>query len=202
MRLRPCTFIAFAVAILFYTPAAAQSLAADVHFAVARWDVGIGPEPDYGVGGRLTWKPSPLIGLDADLTWYPTGFPGDTSISRKRFEGLFGATIGPRINGVRPFVKGSAGFLNVSPSGGAFACIAIFPPPISCILAGGKTLPAYELGGGVEIDMSSTLFLRGDVADRILRYPGPSLDASFEVQDAGYFEHGLRLTIGAGIRFK
>src|SRR5215204_3257293 len=106
-------FCAFAVAIVCCAaPAAAQSLAADVHVAIARWGVGLGTDSDYGIGGRLSWKPSSLIGLDANLVWYPGGFPPDANlaISDQRFEGFFGATIGPRIGALRPFAKGAAGF--------------------------------------------------------------------------------------------
>lgn len=143
-----------------------------------------------------------MIGVDAELTWYPSDFePDGTPFSRRRFEGLFGATIGPRINGIRPFVKGSAGFLNVSPTGGAFACIAIFPPPLACVLAGGKTLPAYEIGAGVEADAGSRLFLRADVTDRMLKYPGPTLTPDFERRDEGFQGHALRVTVGAGVKF-
>jgi len=184
-------------------PAAAQSLAADVHFSIARLDVGLEPQNDYGIGGRLTWQPSSLIGLDANLVWYPGGFPRGTSlaISDQRYEGFFGATIGPRLGAVRPFAKAAAGFLVVGGSSEPLACITIFPPPISCTLAAGATLPAYEIGGGLEVDATAKLFLRGDIAARFLKYPGPSLDAAFQVRDADYFEHGLRVTLGAGVRF-
>jgi len=201
MRHRLCVF---SVAIFFWAqPAAAQSLAADVHFAIARWGVGLGPESDYGVGGRVTWKPSSMIGLDANVAWYPNGFPGDTAapVSDQRFEGLFGVTAGPRLGAVRPFAKAAAGFLMVGAARELTVCIAIFPPPISCTLAGGTTLPAYELGGGLEIDATSRMFLRGDVSARFLRFPGPALDADFQVRDADYYEPGLRVTIGAGVRF-
>jgi hypothetical protein len=182
------------------TPAAAQSFAIGGHFTSSRWSEFDGA--DNGFGGRVTWMPSSMIGVDADLTWYPSDFePDGVPFSQKRFEGLFGATIGPRLSGVRPFAKVSAGFLNVSPSGGAFACIAIFPPPLACLLAGGDTLPAFEIGGGVEIDATSRAFIRVDVADRVLKYPGPTFGPDFEIRDEGFFGHALRLTLGAGFKF-
>ena len=142
-----------------------------------------------------------MIGVDADFTWYPSDFePDNVPFSRRRFEGLFGATIGPRLNRVRPFAKASAGFLKVSPTGGAFACLAIFPPPLACVLAGGDTLPAFEIGGGLEVDASARVFIRADVTDRMLKYPGPTLTPDFEVNDEGYVGHALRITLGGGFR--
>jgi hypothetical protein len=180
--------------------ASAQSFEVGAHAAFANWSEFEGT--DKGVGGRLSFKPMPVLGIDADLTWYPGDYaPNRGPFSQRRVEGLFGVTVGPRIGRIRPFAKAAAGFLKVSPSGGAFACIAIFPPPLSCKLAGGDTLPAYEIGGGIEFDATSRLFIRGDIADRILQYPGPTFDDNFEIRDEDFFGHALRFTIGAGFRF-
>ena len=192
-----------AVALLFTlaisSHAAAQSFEAGAHFSSARWSEFDGG--DYGFGGRLTWRPAPMVGLDAEATWYPSDFPEGIAFTRSRVEGLFGVTVGPRINRVRPFAKLAAGFLKVGATPGAFACIAIFPPPLNCQLAGGDTLAAFEIGGGAAIDLSARSFVRVDIADRILRYPGPTFDANFEVRDEPYLGHALRVTLGAGVRF-
>jgi len=180
-------------------PARAQSFEVSAHFAASRWSEFDGS--DLGFGGRLTWKPSSMIGVDAELTWYPSDFPDRIAFTRSRLEGLFGVTVGPRLSGVRPFAKASAGFLNVGATPGAFACIAIFPPPLNCALAGGDTLRAFEIGGGLELDATARTFIRADVTDRILRYPGPTFDRNFEIRDEGFLGHALRFTIGAGLRF-
>ena len=187
------------VFLIIPSAAVAQSFEASGHFAASQWSEFDGN--DLGFGGRLTWKPSSMIGVDADLTWYPSDFPDRAAFTRSRFEGLFGVTVGPRLNRVRPFAKASAGFLNVGEAPGAFACIAIFPPPLSCLLAAGDTLPAYEIGGGLEIDATARTFIRADVTDRILRYPGPTFDDDFQIREDGFFGHALRFTIGAGLRF-
>ena len=201
MRLRLCSVLF--LFLLCAQSVSAQSFAADVHFASARWDVSSGPDNDYGIGGRVSWMPSSWTGLDANLVWYPQGFPRDTDvpISDYRIEGLFGVTIGPKIDRVRPFGKAAAGFLRVGGARDPIACITIFPPPMICTLAGGRTLPAYEIGGGIEVDATSSAFIRGDIGARFLKFPGPAIDAAFQVRDDDYFEHGLRLTIGAGFRF-
>ena len=191
----------FCIAALLFlawtSPARAQSFEAGAHVATAKWSEF--DDIDIGIGGRLTWKPVPLLGVDADLTWYPGDQLG--AFSRRRFEGLFGVTVGPRLNRVRPFAKAAAGFVNVTGTTGAFACIAIFPPPLPCALAGGDTLPAYEIGGGVELDITQRTFFRADVSSRIVNYPGPTFDRDGGVRLDGFFGQAIRFTFGGGFRF-
>ena len=191
--------IALFLSIACASPSVAQSFEASAHFSSSRWSEFDGA--DNGIGGRVGWQPSSMIGIEGELTWYPSDFPDGIAFTRSRVEGLFGATIGPRIDRVRPFAKVAAGFLKVGATPGAFACIAIFPPPLNCQLAGGDTLPAYEIGGGVSVDVTRRAFVRADITDRILKYPGPTLDSNFDIHDEGYFGHALRFTLGAGVRF-
>lgn len=177
----------------------AQSFEIGAHVASSAWSEFDGQ--DIGIGGRLTWKPSSMVGVDAGLTWNPSDFPDRIAFTRSRFEGLFGVTVGPRFARVRPFAKAAAGFLDIAPTPGAFACITIFPPPLNCALAGGDTLQAYEIGGGIEFDATRRTFFRVDVADRILKYPGPAFDSNFQVKDEDFAGHAVRFTFGAGLRF-
>ena len=180
------------------TPVAAQSFEASVHLASSQWSEFDGT--DIGGGGRLTFKPTPTIGIDADLTWYPGDFPPDgIPFSGNRVEGLFGVTAGPRLPGFRPFAKVSGGFMNLGGAREPFACITIFPPPLSCVMAGGQTMAAFEFGGGVELLPTGPALIRLDITDRVLKYPGPSLRSNFETSDEGFWGHALRLTIGAGL---
>ena len=78
MRRRLCTVLV--LFLLCAQSASAQSFAADVHFASARWDVSSGGDNDYGLGGRVSWTPSSWMGLDANLAWYPESFPRDTDV--------------------------------------------------------------------------------------------------------------------------
>lgn len=181
--------------------ASAQSFEAGIHLAASQWSQFDGT--DLGVGGRLTWKPASLIGVDADLAWYPSDFPSEAiAFSASRFEGLFGVTVGPQINRLRPFAKLAAGFLRSSEAPEPFPCIAIFPPPLSCLMAAGHTLTAYEIGGGVEVSTTGATFLRIDVADRMIEYPGPSFTRNLELIDDTFFGHALRLTVGFAYRFQ
>lgn len=158
---------------------------------------------DAGIGGRIGWSPLDLIGLEAELTYYPGDFPDENDrlgFSRRRVEGLFGVTIGPRLGRVRPFALARAGFLRYGEASGPVACIAIFPPPLDCVLAAGDTLPAYDAGAGVAVFPSRRTFVRLDVSDRIVRYPGPSF-AQRRRHDGDFLSHELRIAIGAGVRF-
>src|SRR5262245_46549996 len=133
MRVRSRTsLLLLSLATLLAPPraASAQSLAVSAQFAAAQWSEFDGAET--GIGGRVTWMPWPVLGIDAGFTWYPTSFPANSAapFSGRRIEGLFGVTAGPRLHRVRPFAKAAAGFLDVDNTPIAFACIAIFPPPL------------------------------------------------------------------------
>jgi hypothetical protein len=153
---------------------------------------------DTGVGGRVSWHPLDLIGAEAEMTVYPSGFPDGSPFSRSRVEGLFGVTVGPRIGPARPFVKMRPGFLTFR--GQPVACILIFPPPLSCVLAEGRTVFALDLGGGVELYAGPRAVIRIDAGDRALQYPGPSFRNGRATRQA-FFSHDLRVSAGAGVRF-
>lgn len=197
---RSCVGVLF---LLFITipQVQAQSFEAGVHFASSDWSEFDGV--DRGVGGRLAWKATPRLGVDADVTWYPGDYPSDSiAFSGSRVEGLFGASYALLVDRVRPFVKASAGFLRSSEAPEGFPCIAIFPPPLNCLMAAGHTMPAFEFGGGVEIDATDRTFLRVDAGARMLRYPGPSFQNGLrEIREDNFWGAALRFTIGAGVRF-
>jgi hypothetical protein len=194
------TVFMLGVCLAVAAPASAQKVELSAHVAAANWSEF--DSNDRGIGGRLTWKPASIVGIELEGTWYPEEFETNgAAFSRNRFEGLFGVTIGPKIGLFRPFARAAGGFLRVAGTPGAFACIAIYPPPIACVLAGGETLPSFELGGGIEVSVLPRVFIRGDVADRILKYPGPAFDDDFEIREEGFRAGALRFTLGAGIRF-
>lgn len=154
---------------------------------------------DKGVGVRLTWRPSALIGADAEVNFFPNNLGGRAPFSRSRTEGLFGVTVGPRIGPVRPFVKLRPGFLNFR--GQPTVCILIFPPPLSCQLAAGRTLFALDAGGGVELFAAGRTTIRVEAGDRILKYPGPSFRGGGIVTQEDFYSHDFRFAAGAGVRF-
>src|SRR5215510_7613487 len=154
---------------------------------------------DLGFGGRFAWLPGDVLGLESEFNFYSNGFPSAFPFTHRRTEGLFGATVGPTLGPVRPFGKARAGFLNIKGAPEAIICLLIFPPPIACELETGRTLPVFDLGGGFEL-LSSRVFSRFDIGDRLIRYPGPVLSRR-GVRDDAFFSHDLRLGAGAGVRF-
>jgi hypothetical protein len=167
-------------------------------------------ESDYGFGGRISWHPVSLVGIDAEVNFFPSDFPDGRAFSSSRFEGLFGATVGPRLGRVRPFGKVRPGFVGFEGASEPFACILIFPPPLSCTLAAGETLFALDLGGGIELFTSPRTFVRVDAGDRMVRYPAPVIrgdfsrrgeDAERSIENDPFFGHDFRFTVGGGMRF-
>ena len=198
MTTRSVTFACMAF-LLSTSAVRAQSFDLGAHVVGARWSEFEGT--DLGVGARIGWKPLPLLGLEAEVNWSPGEFPDATiPFSGRRVEGTLALTAGPRLGRIRPFVRAGTGFLRTA-SVGPIACIAIFPPPLSCLLAGGDTLPTVEIGGGVEVATPASTFIRFDAIDRILKYPGPTFGPAGEISDEGFFGHAFKFTLGGGIRF-
>jgi len=156
---------------------------------------------DTGVSVTASWRPNEWFGPEAEVAFYLKDFPDAPAFSSSRIEVLGGVSGGPLVRKVRPFAKARAGFVSFSEAPGPFACIAIFPPPLQCVLAAGKTVLAIDLGGGIEIYPTGRTFVRVDVSDRALRYPGTVFDANGQVRNDPFFSHDFRFAIGGGVRF-
>ncbi len=156
---------------------------------------------DVGLGGRFAWHPVEPVAIESEVTLYLGDFPDQRAFSRGRVEGLFGVTVGPRFGRLRPFAKLRSGFLNIREAPQPLACILIFPPPLSCELASGRTLVAFDIGGGVEVFATQGTFVRVDAGDRLLKYPGPVFDKTFTRRDDAFFSHDFRFAAGAGLHF-
>lgn len=191
------------VSLLLFAPrsSAAQSRELQVGGQLAGAVSGEFDSTDLGVGGRVSWHPTSLLGAEAEIDFYPDDFADDPAFSGSRIEGLFGVTVGPRLGQLRPFAKLRPGFLTYREAPEPFACILIFPPPLACTLASGQTVFALDLGGGVELFPTGRTFVRVDVGDRMVRYPGPVFDNSGTIRDDSFFGHDFRFAIGGGLRF-
>jgi len=199
MTTRIASFVVIAL-LLAPDQGQAQSIELGVQVVASRWSEFKGT--DLGIGGRVAWKPVPIIGVETEVNWYPGKFPDHrAAFSGRRLEGVLALTAGPRLGRMRPFVRAGAGFLRSSPAPAPFVCIAIFPPPLACLMAAGHTLPTLELGGGLEFATAGSTFLRFDASDRILKYPGPTFGPADEVRNDGFFGHAFRFSFGGGWRF-
>lgn len=195
--------LVLAASIVVGRPASAQTAehALEIAATFMSTDSGQFHTKDAGVGGRLGWRVTPVLGLEGEITYHSDAFSDGDPISAGRVEGLVGATAGPRLGAFRPFVSIRPGFVRYRAKDGPVACIATFPPPLSCTLANGRTVFAFDLGGGVEASPTPRTVLRLAVSDRMLRYPAPAIDTSGEQHDDSFTGHDLRIAIGAGFRF-
>lgn len=188
--------------LLHAASAVAQEARLEAGVQVASTQSGQFDARDAGVGGRIAWRPASLVGIEAELNLYPRGFPDRRPFSRTRVEALFGVTAGVTVGRIRPFARLRPGLVDVHEAPAPFPCIRIYPPPLACELASGRTLFALDAGGGVEIALTPRTFVRADLGDRLVRYPGPVFESNpRRIRDGAFFGHDFRLATGAGLRF-
>ena len=143
-----------------------------------------------------------FLAVDGDLVFYPSAFPDHPpAFSRRRTEWSAGVSAGPSLGRWRPFGTVRAGALSYSPAAAPFACILIYPPPLTCALATGATLPMLDLGAGIERHGPGRLFLRLDVTDRAVRYDGPVLTRRRRAEQTGFWSHAPRTAVAVGVGF-
>jgi hypothetical protein len=205
MRCARFSIVAAIVALILFNPALAPAQSGPALFELGvQLPVVTSGEfnrADTGIGGRFAWRPMTLMGIEAEVNLYPRDFPDGAAFSRGRVEGLFGVTLGPTFGRARPFARLSPGFLQFRDAPQPFACILIFPPPLSCALASGQTVFALDMGGGVDVATTRRTFVRADAGDRLVRYPGPAFDRGGTAHDGSFFGHDFRFAIGGGVRF-
>ena len=155
---------------------------------------------ETGAGVLLAWHPTPLVGAEVEVAFHPADV-GQPAFSSGRVETLFGVTIGASSGRFRPFAKIRPGILRFWKAPEPVACIAIFPSPVQCTLAAGKTVVGLDLGGGFELLTTRRTFVRVDAGDRLLSFPGPVRDREGRPREDGYFAHDLRIAVGGGLRF-
>jgi histidine triad (HIT) family protein len=202
-QLRTAVTAVILLALTWATPAAAQpSQRFEAGVQVVAASMAGFEGSDVGVGGRLAWRTDDVLSFEGELNLFPGQYPDSgLAFSRRRVEGLFGLTAGLPFGRVRPFARFRAGFVDVQQAGQPFACILIFPPPLSCTLAAGRTVPAFDLGGGVQVDVTPRTFIRVEAGDRMVKYPGPAIDGDGVPRTESFYGHGLRFSAGAGVRF-
>jgi hypothetical protein len=191
MQLELITGLLSALVVLLPGSLLAQDRPFEIGGQITFTEAGPFDEGDVGVGVRVGWRPRGLLGVEAELNVYPSDVPGEgVAVSSSRVEGLFGVTVGPQLGIVRPFARLRPGFLRYQEAPEPVACILIFPPPLSCQLAAGQTLFAFDIGGGVEVAIGRAMLFRVDIGDRMVRYPDP-----YET------DHDVRVGVGWAVKF-
>jgi hypothetical protein len=156
---------------------------------------------ELGAGVQFTWSATSLVGAEVEVVVHPRDMGRDVAFSSGRTDTLFGVTVGPRMGRFRPFAKVRLGILRFWQAPEPVACIAIFPPPVRCTLANGRTVVAVDVGGGVDLLLTGRTFLRLDAGDRLMSFPGPVRDSAGLTHEGGFFAHDFRLAIAGGLRF-
>jgi hypothetical protein len=158
---------------------------------------------DLGYGALISWRALPYLGAEAETNFYPKNLTvrGGAPFSSGRIEALFGITAGPTIGVLRPFGTFRTGVVKIQSAPGPLACPAIFPPFLSCVLARGEAVVAVEVGGGVEAFPMPHAVVRIDLGDRLVHYPGTSIDASGERHNLPFYRREFRFAVGVGARF-
>ena len=194
-----------ALSLLFTMPALAQSnddRKLEVSGQLAVSDLAELETTDVGFGGRFGFRATSFFTFEGEVNLFPSDIPDEVPVTSSRLEGLFGVKIGPRFDRFSVFGKVRPGFVRFGEAPEPIACILIFPPPLSCVLASGQTVFALDLGGGVELYPTDRSLVRFDVSDLMLQYKGPVFNREREAfTEGGFWSHNLRLAVGAGFRF-
>jgi hypothetical protein len=174
-----------------------------------------GQKAEPGFGARIGYNFTENVALEAEGNF----FPRERELGGgRRSQGLFGIKAGKRFEQVGLFVKARPGFVHFSEGDlqqrPDTACIAIFPPPIACFEAKGRTDFALDVGGVFEYYPSRRTIIRFDAGDTIIRMgehrapivfqnaPGSNPPTRVVVGSApSETTHNFQGSLGFGIRF-
>jgi hypothetical protein len=173
------------------------------------WDASVGASGTHydefedwspGITVSLSRRLAPWLGADAQLGFSPSDL-GDAGFSASRVEGFLGLSGGPRFGRHQAYAAVRPGFVRFAEAPEPIACIAIYPPPLVCAIAGGDTVFGLQLGAGAQINPSPRSVVRVEAATLLLRYPGPASTRDRSTLDDALWIHNLRLALSVGLRF-
>ncbi len=177
----------------FASPARAQ-ISAGAHYSALALEY-----PDQtrsGAGAFVVYSPRPWIGLDAATSVFLSEEPGGVA-----WQVLAGPRIGTEVAGLRVYGRVRPGFIRFSRRfySPDIVCIAIFPPPESCLATAMNF--ALDVGGTVETEVTPAAFLRFDLGDQLTRYGRGDGGSDGRGDGGAAWMHGLQFTAGIGWRF-
>lgn len=199
--LRAAQITAFAVSLWSLPPAsAAQDRRSDAGVQASFMRYGEFEQSQVGMGLRIGHRLGRRVALDAELNFEP-GDLGGVAFSASRLEALAGLRLGLDLQRSGAYLTLRGGVSSFAAAPEPIPCIAIFPPPLGCVLAEGESLPAFGFGAGFQAFVGERAVLRFEIGDQMLRYPGPAFAKDRVVEDDSFWRHNLRLTAGVGWRF-
>ena len=152
------------------------------------------PSTESGVMGRLGYDLHRHVSVEGEFSL----FPRDLGIySKGMTTGFFGAKVGERFERVGVFGKVRPGFIHFHERSGPFACAAVDPPTLPCLI-GGRTEFAVDAGGVLEFYPQRRMTVRVDAGDAIIRMRGPVL-LSGRPSD-GFWSHNFAFGMSFGFR--
>lgn len=178
---------------------------------------------ETGFGARLGYSFNRYATAEAEVNYFPAerALTDPDFTGGRKLQGLFGVKVGRRYEHAGVFAKARPGFvtfaegdMRVRQTPGTF-CPAVFPPPLACAEATGRTDFAFDLGGVVELYPSSRAVIRFDFGDTILRTGehlvpavlppsiAPQIPPSREVvvTSPRATTHNFQASVGIGFRF-
>lgn len=156
---------------------------------------------DFGFGLRPSLRLAAWIAIDAEATLAPGELGGSRPFSGSRTEFLGGLRFGRDLgrSGAYGLLRG--GVVQFGEPDAPIPCILIFPPPLTCSIAQGDTVPAFEFGAGYQHTITERARLFVELRDQMVKYEGPVMDAGFEPRLESFWSHNPRLTFGVGWAF-
>ena len=160
---------------------------ASVGYSLLRADFLAGePSTESGILGRLGYNLHDSLSVEGEISLFPQGLGVP---SRGFVTGFFGARYGPQFQHIGVFGKVRPGFVRFQEPAEPFACIAVFPPPLACVI-GGRTEFALDAGGVVEL-YARRLTFRVDAGDAMIRFREPGR----------FWTHNFMFASSVGFRF-
>jgi hypothetical protein len=149
-----------------------------------------------GITARFVYSPYKHLAVEGELN----AFPQDLGVNSKGMtEGLFGAKSGWRSQKLGIFGKIRPGFVHFSEQREPFPCIAVFPPPLACTL-GRRTEFAMDAGAVLEFYTHSSITVRLDTGDTMIRFRGPLYRPLIGTSD-GFWSHNFQFGSSVVFRF-
>jgi hypothetical protein len=185
---------------LLAAPAEAQSPRAEVGLQLGLRRLSEFDQTELGLGAHVSYRVHRAVAVLGEVSLFPSDL-GSPAFTGARREGLVGLRLAPQLGRRGGYLALRAGAVRFTEAPEPFACILIFPPPLECALAAGRTLPTIQASAGFETFAGKALVLRMEAGDQLLRYPGPGFRPNGEIFEDDLWSHNLKATVSVGLRF-
>jgi hypothetical protein len=151
-------------------------------------------EGDFGFGVRGGFRLNRAFALELEAEHFPSELGGRIPFSTSRSAAGLRARAGWNGEKWGLFARLGPGLASFGEAPEPLLCLAVFPPPLTCQIGAGLTVPGVAFGGGLELRPGDRSVVRLDVEDSMLHYP-----EAFRRDHR--WQHHLRASLGLGLRF-